>query len=223
MINNFDRSYWIGASDCRYVFMNKNTATWDKWFAIKCGMRDSMFHGNDSTELGNLFEHPILHSYNPSIHTDRQLIVPKFNLRVNYDGDCDGTIYEVKTHRADVDISQYLSPPTSKKPNGGHYWQQAQVQMFCWKMFLKDAERYCDWHIREHIPQLKGHKILTYALGVDEYCKLEAYKSGDAEIVIDRARIEEHEIKYNKGFISRYKAQLKPIVKLIRNGDGIPW
>lgn len=213
MISNFDRKYWIGGSDARYVMAkNRNTKTWQRWFAIKCGIDDSMFGGNEYTRLGNVYEHPILLSINPSIHTDRQLIVPKYNLRVNYDGDYQGTIYEVKTHRGDkpFEISQA-------------YYGQAQAEMFCYKMYLKDADKYHDWHIREHLEPFNEMYIMSYALDVEEYSKADAYERGDMEVKVDEDKIKLHKVKYDKGFISQYKANLKQIAKMIQRGDGVPW
>lgn len=211
MISTFDRSWWLGASDTRYVMAeNQATKSWHKWWAIKCGIKDSMFGGSIYTEMGNLFEHPILMTIDEKMNTDRQLKLRKFNLRVNYDGDIDGVIYEVKTHRADKPFE------VSKA-----YYQQAQVEMYCWKEYIKESAIYKDYHTREHLEDLKGLYIVSYGLNVDEYNQLEAYKEGK-EIVIDLKRIEKHKIKYDRGFISSYKPRLKKLTKALR-GDGIPW
>ena len=213
MISNYDRSYFIGGSDTRYVMAkNQQTKTWQRWFAIKCGLDDSLFAGNEATRLGNIFEHPILKAVNPLVNIDRQLIVPKYNLRVNYDGDYNGTIYEVKTHRGDKEFEITSG-----------YYGQAQAEMFCWKQYLKDSERYQDWHIREHIEPFNELYIVSYGLDIEEYSRVEEYESGERQVVIDKDRIKLHKVKYDKGFISEYKPRLKQIAKLIRNGDGIPW
>lgn len=212
MITTFDRSYWIGASDTRFVMAaNRTTKTWLTWYNIKLGLDDTLFGGSIYTRMGNLFEHPILKAIDENMNTDRQLIIPKYNLRVNYDGDLNGSIYEVKTHRGDKNFE------VSKQ-----YYEQAQVEMFAWKQYLKDSEHYCDWHIREHLEPFEKLTIVSYALNVEEYSRLEIYERGEAEIEIDKSRIKFHEIKYDKGFISKYKPAVKSLAKKIRNGD-TPW
>lgn len=212
MITSYDRSYWIGGSDTRYVMAkNKNTKTWLRWFSIKCGIDDSMFAGNEATRLGTVYEHPILMAVNPLVNLDRQLIVPKYNLRVNYDGDYDGTIYEVKTHRADKPFEISSA-----------YYGQAQAEMFCWKQYLKDSERYQDYHTREHIEEFNEMYIVSYALDVEEYSKVDAYERGELEIKIDQSKIKFHKVKYDKGFVSQYKPRLRKLAQLIRDGD-VPW
>lgn len=213
MITSYDRSYWIGGSDTKYVIAkNKSTVTWRRWWNIKMGIDDSMFAGNIYTRMGTVYEHPILKAIDENINLDRQLIIPKYNLRVNYDGDLDGVIYEVKTHRADTEIQFHP---------GSAYYNQCQVEMFCWKQYLKESKVYCDYHIREHIPELKACYIVDYPLMVDEYNMLEKYEDG-TPVAIDKDRIRFHKIKYDKGFISLYKPELKRLAKAIR-GDEIPW
>ena len=167
MIKDHSRKYWIGASDTKFVMAdNRSTKTWNTWWNTKIGIEDSLFSGNMYTMMGNVFEHPILLAINENMNLDRQLKVPKYNLRVNYDGDFDDTIYEVKTHRADREIDY---------SRGSVYYRQCQVEMFCWKLYLKDSAMYQDYHTREHIPELKGLTHVEYPLNVDEYNKLEAY------------------------------------------------
>ena len=84
MITSYDRSYWIGGSDTKYVIAkNKSTVTWRRWWNIKMGIDDSMFAGNIYTRMGTVYEHPILKAIDENINLDRQLIIPKYNLRVN--------------------------------------------------------------------------------------------------------------------------------------------
>lgn len=212
MIENYDRSYWIGASDGKYVMSdNRSTKTWTQWYSIKLGLKDSMFGGNIYTRMGNAFEHPILTTINKDMHLDRQLKIPKYNLRANLDGDYNGIIYEVKTHRGD-------KPFEITKP----YYYQAQAEMFAWKQYLKDSEHHQDWHIREHLEEFKGMYIVSYALDVEEYARIDMYERGEMCVEIDEDRIKFHKIKYDKGFISQYKSRLKKLAKKIREGDA-PW
>lgn len=214
MITSFDRSYWIGGSDTKFVMAkNRATKTWNKWWNIKIGRDDSLFTGNIYTRMGTLYEHPILDALNEDMNKDRQLKLPKYNLRVNYDGDYDGYIYEVKTHRDDKQIDITM---------GSEYYNQCQVEMWCWKQYYKEMSIYYDHHTREHIPELKGLYIVEYPLRVDEYNKFEAMERGDMPVLIERDRIKLHKIRYNKGFVSEYKANLKHLARCIREG-GVPF
>ena len=119
MIDNFDRSGYFGASDTSMVIAdNRQTKTWRQWWLVKLGEMESTFSGSIYTEAGNKYEHRILKAISEEITLDRQIIIEKLKLRVNYDGDLDGTIYEVKTHKAEKDFE------ISKQ-----YWRQAQVEM----------------------------------------------------------------------------------------------
>lgn len=96
MIQDHDRSYYIGASDTIYVVGNWETASFDKWWGTKSGLYSSDFQ-NDAMKVGNAFEHKILESLNISgMEMDRQYI--KGRLRVNLDGNTPDRIYEVKTY-----------------------------------------------------------------------------------------------------------------------------
>lgn len=214
MIQTFDRRYWIGCSDTKFVMAkNRNTVTWNRWWNIKLGMDDSLFSGNVYTRMGTLYEHPILKTIDENMNLDRQLKVPKYNLRANLDGDLNGVIYEVKTHREDTDISI---------KRGSVYYNQCQVEIFAWKEYIKDSHKYCDWHTRDHIPEFKDLYIVEYPLKVDEYNKMELYESGAMPIEIDPDRIKLHRIKYDRGFVSEYKQRAKDLAKKIREG-GAPF
>ena len=61
MIENQDRSYYIGASDSSMVLTkNRNTKSFRKWWAVKMGEQEPDFKGSMYTEAGNRYEHPIL-------------------------------------------------------------------------------------------------------------------------------------------------------------------
>lgn len=123
MISDTDRSYWFGASDSLKVLTpNHTTKTWNDWWNEKCGVGERDFKGNIYTQAGERYEHPILEAFDKDIYKDRQLYVEDLRLRVNYDGDKDGIIYEVKTHRRKnaFEITPYI-------------YAQIQTQMYVWK------------------------------------------------------------------------------------------
>lgn len=144
MISSNDRSGYFGASDTSMVITkNRNTKTFRQWWNIKLGEQESDFWGNKYTEAGNAYEHPILASISEEIRTDHQIIIEKLKLRVNYDGDLRGIIYEVKTHKGEKDFE------VSKQ-----YWRQAQVEMFAYQQTYDD---------------FKKLYIVSYPLYPDEY------------------------------------------------------
>ena len=144
MIADKDRRYWFGASDSAKILNpNHDTKTWQKWWRVKCGIDEDEFFGNVYTDAGTRFEHPILDCFDSDINKDRQLIIPELRLRVNYDGDKDGNIFEVKTHRADKSftITTYIA-------------SQVQTEMYVWQ---------------EVVGELKGLYILSYGLTEADY------------------------------------------------------
>lgn len=143
MIQNEDRSYWFGASDSYKVLSNQNTESWQKWWRIKMGLEESDFIGNMYTEAGTRFEHPILTAFSKTMNMDRQLFLEDLRLRVNYDGDENGIIYEVKTHKA--------SNPFTITP---YIEAQCQTEMYVWKQTRDD---------------FKGLYILSYGLTDYDY------------------------------------------------------
>ncbi len=116
MIADKSRAFWIGASDTSYVVGNRNTASFKKWWLEKLGLRQNDL-STKAMKCGNAFEHKILDCI--GCRKDHQIIIPELHLRVNYDGDRDGTIYEVKTHKAEKPFK------VSKA-----YWRQVQVEMY---------------------------------------------------------------------------------------------
>lgn len=193
MIGNQDRSGYFGASDTNKVLSkNRDTRTWKQWWAVKLGEQEPEFKGSIYTEAGNKYEHPILRSISGKINFDRQIIYEKFLLRVNYDGDLDGTIYEVKTHKAEKEFEVSTA-----------YYNQAQVEMFAYKKMQEELE----------LPPFKKLYIVSYALYPDEY-----YKDWD-EVEIDANRIKFSEVKYDKQFIKgEYLPKLKELARALRKG-----
>lgn len=123
MIKDDDRAYWFGASDSQKILTpNHNTKSWEQWWRVKMGIEEQEFHGNEYTRAGQMYEHPILDAFDRDINKDRQLYLEDLRLRVNYDGDKNGIIYEVKTHKIEnpFEITPYI-------------YAQCQTQMYVWK------------------------------------------------------------------------------------------
>ena len=117
MIQNQDRSGYIGASDTSMVVGNWNTKTFENWWLIKLGLSRNNL-STEATKAGNNYEHKILQALNiPNLEMDKQIIIDR--LRVNLDGNTADCIYEVKTHNINKEFK------VSKQ-----YWRQAQVEMY---------------------------------------------------------------------------------------------
>ena len=99
MIQNHDRSGYIGASDTAYVVGNWKTKTWEKWWMQKLGINQDHFD-NKYTLAGTNWEHRILESLHlPDLEMDKQVIIEDLRLRVNLDGNTPFRIKEVKTYQ----------------------------------------------------------------------------------------------------------------------------
>ena len=193
MIANQDRSGWFGASDTDKVLnTNYKTKTFKQWWAVKLGEQEPDFQGSKYTEAGNKYEHPILLNINEKMNLDRQIKIEKHLLRVNYDGDFNGTIYEVKTHKGD---KQYETSTS--------HWRQTQVEMYTYKTMAEELE----------LPPFKRLYIVSYALTPEEY-----FKDYD-EVEVDFSRIVFHEVKYDKHFIKEeYLPRLKEKARALKKG-----
>lgn len=177
MISDLDRAYWFGASDSQKVMTpNHTTKTWQTWWRIKCGLEEPEFIGNKYTEAGTRFEHPILECFDKTINKDRQLIIEELRLRVNYDGDKDGTIFEVKTHKAEnpFEITPYIQA-------------QVQTQMYVWQECRDD---------------FKKLYILSYGLTDRDYTNADPTVK---DIDFDRIKVHEVKYKYPKKFLKCLK------------------
>lgn len=190
MIHDKDRSGWFGASDSyKIINPNHDTKTWQEWWRVKLGIEENPFQGNEYTRAGERFEHPILECFDKDINKDRQLIIEDKLLRVNYDGDKDGIIFEVKTHKADkpFEVTPYIDA-------------QTQTQMYVWKE--KEGE----------VPPFKSLYILSYALTEADY-RNENPTVDD----IDFDRIKVKEIKYKPRKIKHFLKCLAPLVEELKN------
>ena len=130
MITDYSREGWFGASDTKNVMLdNHDTVTWQKFWDEKCG-RIVNDMSTRETYTGTVFEHPILDAIDKDINKDRQIILEDMRLRVNYDGDKGGIIYEVKTHKGDRD---FLTKNALYQFLPKYIFGQVQVQMYVWK------------------------------------------------------------------------------------------
>ena len=141
MITDQDRSGWFGASDTAIIMGNWNTKTFKGWWLQKLGLNSSHY-ASRAMNAGTYYEHAIL-DHIGAPRKDYQIILPELLLRVNYDGDGIGHIYEVKTHKAEK---------LFKVSKG--YWQQVQVQTFA-KLTVEKV--------------LPEAEIISYALLEEDY------------------------------------------------------
>ena len=118
MIAEKDRSGYFGASDVDKIIGNYKTATFEKWWMQKIGINRDHFD-NKYTAAGTHYEHRILESLGIPMEFDWQIIIECLRLRVNLDGNDDGTVYEVKTYKLENGF---------KMPK--KYIHQVQVQMY---------------------------------------------------------------------------------------------
>ena len=119
MIQTQDRTMWFGASDTDKIVGNRNTKTWERWWAEKLGIMPNCNFQNKYTRAGTQYEHEILRSLGLPIVYDHQIRIPELSLRVNYDGlVMPDEIYEVKTYNEEKEFK------VSKT-----YWRQAQTEM----------------------------------------------------------------------------------------------
>lgn len=152
MIANKDRSGWFGGSDTSYIVGNWQTDSFKKWWLEKLGLRQNDLN-TKAMKCGNAYEHKILDCI--GCRKDHQIIIPELKLRVNYDGDRDGTIYEVKTFKVEKGFR------VSKA-----YWRQAQVEMYAMKTEslyvvaypLGDAE-YRNYFMEIDTDNIQYHKV----------------------------------------------------------------
>jgi hypothetical protein len=117
LIKNKNRSYYIGASDTKFVVGNWETKTFEKWWLEKLNLNKNNYT-NVSMMAGTWYEHKILDSLNiKNLKKDKQ--VKRGRLRVNLDGNTKDTIYEVKTYKHENGFKALRT-----------YEMQVQVQMY---------------------------------------------------------------------------------------------
>lgn len=193
MIDNFDRAYWLGASDTRYLFMKPDTKTYMNWWAVKQGKLESNFGGSIYTDFGSRAEHPIMDKVEPLMVTDVQLLNTDLRLRINYDGMYDGNIYEIKTFKGDKNF----------EINKG-YWYQAQVEMFMYQEYYTD---------------FKELNIVAYKVLPDEYYQENEIVIDESRLEYHKVDYDRHWIK--EEYLPRVKPLAKSLKKLMRK-ENIP-
>lgn len=117
MIASKDRSDWFGASDISHIMGKWTSRTFEQWWAQKLGINTKSFC-TIATQAGTYWEHRILESIGV-VDFDRQILVPKYRLRVNLDGELNGRIKECKTYKLE----------NGYKPTKTHV-MQVRVQMW---------------------------------------------------------------------------------------------
>ena len=116
MIQDHDRSGWIGASDASMVMADWNSKAFTKWWMVKLGLIKNNYT-NEKMRAGTAYEHRILEHMGIT-QMDRQIRSKSMRLRVNLDGEERRLIHEVKTYGK-----------THFSVSAG-YWMQCQVQMY---------------------------------------------------------------------------------------------
>lgn len=135
MITNKNRAYWFGASDTYYVMGNWDTATFANWWLEKLGIVRNRLT-NRYLEFGNLAEHAIIDAVDPTIQKGhRPIYIPRYRIRVNYDGKKPDYMVEIKTS----------ANPLCSLPK--QYIMQAQVLMFAGK------KTRCLFYVYQTIPE----------------------------------------------------------------------
>jgi hypothetical protein len=105
MIKSKDRSGCFGASDTHYIMGNFETDSFRRWWLEKCGTISNEFK-TIYTVAGTYKEHQILDAVT-RCRKDRQIRIPLFRLRINYDGDTRDDIFEVKTFKGKFSVAKY--------------------------------------------------------------------------------------------------------------------
>lgn len=190
MITNHDRSGWFGASDSKFVMAKRrDTKSWLEWWNEKLGHSQRDVH-TEAMAAGTAWEHKILDAVNPAIRKDHQIVIEKYRLRVNYDGDLDGTIYEVKTHNFLKEPS-FIDRETGEVNTKHPVWKQCQVEMYA----MKTKKLY----------------IVAYGLIAEEY--------KDYSLPVDDKRIDFHRVEYDKQWThNEYLPRLKELCRALRKG-----
>lgn len=157
MIQNQDRSNYIGASDTSMVVGNWNTKTFEKWWLEKIGINKNNL-STEAMKAGNNYEHKILEALKiDGLEMDKQIIIDR--LRVNLDGNTNTCIYEVKTHKEEKEFK------VSKQ-----YWRQAQVEMYASNIHELYIVAYGlnDNDYKNYFNEVKPEKINFFKVEYDE-------------------------------------------------------
>ena len=194
MIHDKDRAHWFGASDARYIFGKETNKSWQNWWNIKCGLCEDTFQGNIYTKAGNTWEHSILNSVGAKTW-DRQILIPRYRLRVNLDGNDYDTIYEVKTYQIHKGF---------EITDG--YYNQCQIQMFAWNEERFNLFTEKQPTLKKKNPYIGKMYLVSYGLYPDEYYG--EYSKEDIEnglLKVDTKRLKVDIINYHGGHKIRRK------------------
>lgn len=167
MIKNKNRSYYIGASDTKYVMMNWNTKTFKKWWLIKLGLDENNYQ-NKYTKAGTNYEHKIIDALNiPNIEKDKQIIVLE-RLRINLDANTKNEIHEIKTYNYEngFDINYHKE-----------YIEQVQVQMYGSGIHKAKIDAYglIEEEYVNYFEEIDLERITSYEIKYDEKWIIEKY------------------------------------------------
>lgn len=166
MINNKDRSGYIGASDTKFVVGNWGTKTFKKWWLEKLGLSNNNFN-TKYTLAGTNYEHKIIEALNiPLIEKDKQIIVGK--LRVNLDANTEKKIHEIKTYA-------YKSGFDLKKHKD--YINQVQVQMYVSNIHKAEIDAYglLEEDYRNYFNDIDKERLSIHEIEYDEKWIKEVY------------------------------------------------
>ena len=159
MISNHDRSYYIGASDTKYVMSNWNTKTFQKWWLKKIGLDTSNIQ-NKYTMAGTYYEHKIIDALGiKDITKDAQYI--KGRIRVNLDANTKDCIHEIKTYNYEkgFDIEKH-----------NDYKQQVQVQMYVSEIHKSyiDAYGLKEEDYNNYFNEIDKNRLSSYEIKYDK-------------------------------------------------------
>lgn len=162
MIQNHDRSGWIGASDTSMVMGHWGTKSFAKWWMVKLGISRDDFT-SFAMLAGTYYEHPILRHIGVD-RMDRQIKIRRLRLRVNLDGETGERIKEVKTYSGE------------KFKLSKTYWRQAQVEMFAAKKALDIVSyRLTEDDYHNYFRAIDPSRISTYPVEYDSIWVQEKY------------------------------------------------
>lgn len=178
MIHSHDRSLWVGASDIEELialYNSDKTNAHSNFVAVKTGLIDNPNIKTIYMTAGDLYERQIVDFGEvDKVEYDKSILVPKYSLRVNLDGNTDNKIIEAKTKKFTGKI--YFDKRSSLWKR---YYLQVQAQMFAW---------------REYYEQDITAVIKAYYLDPLDY---EAVRVYNKPLPIDPERLEIIPVKYD--------------------------
>ncbi len=179
MIQNHDRSLWVGASDIDELialYSSNKADAHSNFVAVKTGLISNPNIKSIYMTAGDLYERQIVdYGEEEPVEYDKTILVPKYSLRVNLDGNTASKIIEAKTKKFAGKVSFDRRSPLWKR-----YYLQVQTQMFAW---------------REYYGQDVSAVIKVYYLDELDYEAIKVYKKA---LPIDPEKFEIIPIEYDK-------------------------